>query len=222
MKGVGIEPEIRAGIGHAGIANLVCTELVQVGKNQRSIRDIGREGQAGFERADSTEVPTPEDQVNCTTRRAAEVAPASEGQFPHVADGQRLSAIVVGWTVILPPSQIVGEGSAGLAVHHGLSVGVGDEEIQTVAGALLHLNLHCVIAGVIAVASFVKALRESKFLEIEPTSIEVVASTVGGAVGIERSLIYVGIDEEMPSHISDVSDFRGKGLSDLPLNGQIP
>ena len=42
-----------------------------------------------------------------------------------------------------------------------------------------------------------------------------------GAVGIERSLITLGL-MKMPSHISDVSDFRGKCLSDLPSDGQVP
>src|ERR1035438_5104042 len=108
-----------------------------------------------------------------------------------------MGAVVIRRTMVLPPVQVVGKWAASLGVGHRLPVGIGREKIQTMAGALLNLDLQSVIA-------------------------QVVARAVVRTIRIQCGLVYVGIDEQMAPDISDVARFRGQGWSELMLYREIP
>src|SRR5579885_3705259 len=114
-----------------------------------------------------------------------------------------MCAIEICWAMVLPPIQVIGERATSFGVRHLLSVVVRHQEIKTGIGMLLNLNLHRVIAGVIAIADFVQSLCESELLIVEPAQVPVVAGSIGGAVRIERGLVDIGIDVKMSADVSD-------------------
>src|SRR5579871_5311678 len=143
--------------------------------------------------------------------------PMTERNSPNVADRERMGSVKVRWSVILPPIQVVRKGASGLAVGHPFSVRVRDEEVQTCVRMLLNLDLHGVIARVVAVADFVQALRQAELLVVEAAEVPIVAGTVRCAVRIESGLVYVRIDVQMPAHIPDVGNLSRELRTELML-----
>src|ERR1700724_2667008 len=106
-----------------------------------------------------------------------------------------MGAGVIRRSVILPPVQGVRKCAASLAVRHRLAIRIGRKKIQTMAGALLNLDLQGVIAGIVAIAGLVDTLTQLKFLKEKPPLIPIAASE-NVAAGIQRGLIDIGIDKQ--------------------------
>src|SRR5579859_298657 len=123
--------------------------------------------------------------------------------------------------MILPPVQVIGECSAGLAVCHCLAVGIGNQQVEPTSSPLLHFDLQGVIAGVVAIAGLIEALRETEFLEIETSLVKVTASG-HGAVWIGSGLVHVRINKQVPAYIADISGLHCKTRIELMLHSQIP
>src|SRR3954464_10977784 len=103
---VGIEPQRRTRIRDARISDLIRTRRVEIGIEVGSVA-VDRERQAGFETADSAEVPASQHSIQAATDPGSPMTAAPEGQLPRMRNSEGVRAIVVRRPVVLPPIQVV-------------------------------------------------------------------------------------------------------------------
>src|SRR5215831_20402805 len=96
---------------------------------------------------------------------------------------------------------------------YGFRPPVGQQEVQTVRGALLQPCLQSVVARVIAVSDVIDPLRQTEV--VKRTAWVVIA-------GPGHGLIPVFVGKQMAAHVADVGELQREVRRELVLHRYVP
>ena len=98
-----VKPQSCVWICHIGVPDSIGTHAVEVREHLWRVGRSYREWEARFHCGDSSEVPASEHKIHHFSGVASPVAPLAVGQFPNIADSERLGPIEVCRAAILFP-----------------------------------------------------------------------------------------------------------------------
>src|SRR6185369_8347107 len=108
--GVRIKPKVRVWVSNIGVADLIRPELTQI-RPCVLVEEVERRvRQTGFKGGNAAEVPATKKCIDGLAT-ARPVTSLAKWELPHVANSERVRAIEIGRSMILPPIQTVALGT---------------------------------------------------------------------------------------------------------------